>query len=73
MYDVNKDHRISPEELTMGLGRQGIKLEPEETKCIKEYFHNRFDSRDISIENFRELMRTKFKLQCDKGEARKAL
>ena len=73
IYDKDKNYRLSAEELCMGLSRQGIKLEPEETKCIKDYFHNRFQSSEISLENFRELMRTKFKRQYDKNDARKAL
>ena len=48
-------------------------MEADEVKIMRDYFMNKYKSKEISKTAFTELLKTKFENKHDKAEARKAL
>lgn len=74
-YDKNRNMRLSPEELSAALMQDyQIRLQDDEVRAIRDYFMNKYKTKEISKSAFNELLSTDFKTQkCDTAEARKSL
>lgn len=51
----------------------GIKMQEDEIKGIRDYFINKYKSKEIPKSAFIELLATKFEKKSDAAEGRKAL
>jgi len=73
-YDKNHNGRLSAEELANAmLTDYGIKMQEDEIKGIRDYFMNKYKSKEIPNSAFTELLNTKFEKKTDAAEARKSL
>lgn len=66
--------RLSPEEIAQALMTDyQIRLQDDEIRALRDYFMNKYKTREISQTAFFELLQTKFERKSDPAEARKAL
>lgn len=72
-YDNNRNFRLSAEELRDGLRSQGVQLQEEEVRVIRDFFVHKYRSNEISKQHFAELLATRFERKVDTIEAKKAL
>ena len=64
-YDLDKNHRLSAEELRDALGKNRLSLSPDDVMILKEYFRNKYNSNEIKKEDFINMMETKFDRKFD--------
>ena len=58
-YDTTKNNKLSAQELAVALMKDmNIHLNDDEIMVIKEYFYNRYKTREITKMNFIEVMET---------------
>ena len=50
-----------------------IKMDADEVKIMRDYFMNKYKTKEISKTAFTELLKTKFETKHDKHEAKKSL
>lgn len=73
-YDKDHSKKLSAEELANGLRTDyKIELDPTEIRMIQEYFVNRYQKKEVTQQQFTDMLQFKFTPKIEAAEARSAL
>lgn len=73
-YDKNKNFRLSAEEIAFAV-KKDLKVEmiQDEITALNDYFMAKYKHKQIKVNEFHDLLSTKFERKHDQAEAKKSL